>query len=114
MPALPFGTIMLWHGGAGGVPLGWVICDGNNGTPDLRDRFVIGAGSTYNPGSTGGDEIHRHDFTSDGHSHTIVPGTGLKDGTDSSKTTTTAVDTGETDDDSSMPEYYGLYFIMRV
>lgn len=46
------GFILLWHGAVVDIPPGWALCDGNNGTPDLRDRFVIGAGSTYNPYDT--------------------------------------------------------------
>lgn len=45
--------IALWNGLSSAVPSGWVICDGTNGTPDLRDRFVVGAGNTYSYGSTG-------------------------------------------------------------
>jgi len=54
--AVPSGTIVLWYGTFASIPAGWVLCDGNpsTGAPDLRDRFVIGAGSTYNPGDTGG------------------------------------------------------------
>jgi len=52
--AVPSGAIMIWYGSLAAIPSGWVLCDGNNGTPDLRDVFVIGAGATYNPGNTGG------------------------------------------------------------
>lgn len=46
------GIICLWGGAIVDIPAGWHLCDGTNGTPDLRDRFVIGAGSTYNPDDT--------------------------------------------------------------
>jgi microcystin-dependent protein len=45
---------MLWSGATDAIPTGYVICDGNNSTPDLRDRFVVGAGSTYSVDATGG------------------------------------------------------------
>lgn len=45
--------IALWNGLSSAVPSGWHICDGTSGTPDLRDRFVVGAGNTYSYGSTG-------------------------------------------------------------
>ena len=51
---LPAGTIVLWSGSIGSIPAGWVLCNGNNGTPDLRNRFVVGAGSTYSVDASGG------------------------------------------------------------
>ena len=48
------GMIILWYGDTTNIPGGWVLCDGNSSTPDLRDRFVIGAGNNFNAGSTGG------------------------------------------------------------
>jgi len=50
----PTGGIILWSGAISMVPTGWLLCDGANGTPDLRDRFVVGAGSGYAVGATGG------------------------------------------------------------
>ena len=49
------GMIILWYGNTGNIPGGWVLCDGNNSTPDLRDRFVIGAGNNFTAGNTGGN-----------------------------------------------------------
>jgi microcystin-dependent protein len=65
--SVPSGAIILWYGST--PPAGWVICDGNNGTPDLRGRFVLGAGQnqtpasgdinpTYTVGATGGENVH--------------------------------------------------------
>lgn len=51
---IPPGLIAMWSGSAANVPSGWALCDGSNGTPDLRDRFIVGAGGSYNVGSTGG------------------------------------------------------------
>jgi hypothetical protein len=50
----PAGVIVLWSGSIGSIPAGWALCNGSNGTPDLRDRFVVGAGSTYAVDATGG------------------------------------------------------------
>ena len=80
-PAIPSGGIILWSGSTGSVPSGWYLCDGTNGTPDLRNSFIVGAGNTYAVGATGGtaDAIvvsHTHTATSTstvtdtGHSHT--------------------------------------------
>ena len=55
---LPIGAIMLWKGNDGDVPEGWYVCDGTTHagltTPNLIERFVIGAGGSYAPGDTGG------------------------------------------------------------
>lgn len=51
---VPQGSIILWSGQLETIPPGWALCNGLNGTPDLTDQFVIGAGSTYTPGNTGG------------------------------------------------------------
>jgi microcystin-dependent protein len=50
---IPAGTIGLWSGNES-IPSGWVICNGQNGTPDLRDRFIIGGGGSYPVDATGG------------------------------------------------------------
>lgn len=52
--ALPVGLITLWFGSIVSIPTGWTLCDGTLGTPDLRDRFIVGAGSTYAVNATGG------------------------------------------------------------
>ena len=52
--ALPSGSIIIWTGST--IPNGWAICNGENGTPDLRNRFLVGAGSDGALGSTGGSK----------------------------------------------------------
>lgn len=52
--SMPSGTIVTWYGILGNIPSGFVLCDGSNGTPDLRDRFIVGAGSGYSLGARGG------------------------------------------------------------
>lgn len=73
------GMIIIWSGSIGSIPIGWLICDGTNSTPDLRNRFIIGAGSTYPVGATGGsaDSIvvshsHSMSITTGGQSQTHV------------------------------------------
>jgi hypothetical protein len=77
---VPTGAILLWSGSVASVPSGWNLCDGSNGTPDLRNRFVVGAGSTYAVAATGGsaDAIvvsHTHtattSITDPGHTHSL-------------------------------------------
>ena len=65
---MPIGTIALWSGALATIPDGWQICDGTNGTVNLRDRFVVGAGSLYNPGTTGGSA----DAALPSHTHTAT------------------------------------------
>ena len=67
--AVPTGVIVMWSGSIASIPSGWYLCNGSNGTPDLRNRFVVGAGSTYAVDATGGsaDAIvvsHTHTATS--------------------------------------------------
>ena len=54
----PTGTIIAWDNSA--VPAGWLLCNGANGTPDLRDRFVYGASVDGDIGVTGGSDSHTH------------------------------------------------------
>ena len=51
--AVPSGGIIIWSGAANAIPTGWVLCDGTNSTPNLRDKFIIGAGNSYNVNDTG-------------------------------------------------------------
>ena len=85
---IPSGGIFLWSGSIGSIPAGYALCNGSNGTPDLRDRFVVGAGSTYAVNATGGsaDSVvvsHTHAATSTsavtdpGHQHGAGTFTGL-------------------------------------
>jgi hypothetical protein len=81
---IPSGSIILWSGSIASIPSGWLLCNGSSGTPDLRDRFVVGAGSTYAVNATGGSAnavvvAHTHTATSSsavtdpGHDHEIFP-----------------------------------------
>jgi len=55
---VPSGGIIMWAGAVNALPTGWRLCDGTNGTPDLRNRFVVGAGASYNPYAVGGAATH--------------------------------------------------------
>jgi len=81
MPLL-LGGIVMWAGSINEIPEGWALCNGQNGTIDLRNRFVVGAGSLYSVGATGGsaDAVlvsHNHSLTINaggGHAHTVFAG----------------------------------------
>jgi hypothetical protein len=76
------GMIIMWSGSIASIPSGWALCNGSNGTPDLRDRFVVGAGSSYAVAATGGSKdaivvSHTHTFsattsTAGDHNHNVV------------------------------------------
>lgn len=78
---VPKGGVIMWSGAITAIPEGWALCDGANGTPNLRDRFVVGAGSTYAVGATGGEathilttlEIPSHTHIQDAHNHSQNP-----------------------------------------
>lgn len=84
-PAVPSGCIILWSGASGSIPSGYYLCDGNNGTPDLRNRFIVGAGDTYSVNQTGGSadaivvtHTHTASVTDPTHNHatSLDSGTG--------------------------------------
>jgi microcystin-dependent protein len=88
---IPAGLISMWSGSIGSIPSGWYLCDGSNGTPNLTDRFIVGAGSTYAVNGAGGATsvtlttnnlpAHTHTATSTvtdpGHSHGSTVGSGF-------------------------------------
>jgi len=73
---VPKGGIIMWSGTVANIPAAWALCDGANGTPDLRDRFIVGAGSGYTVGASGGAASNNLS-----HSHSIAgesPGTSAQ------------------------------------
>ena len=134
----PVGGIILWSGATNAIPAGWALCNGSNNTPDLRNRFVIGAGSGYNVDATGGSANavvveHSHakgtlsgsvtdKFFVGGSSggamnfdthHSDKHGDYQTD----SKTVTisgSTADQGESGTNKNLPPYYALAYIMRT
>lgn len=137
---VPSGAIMMWSGSVASIPSGWVLCDGANSTPDLRNRFIVGAGSTYAVAATGGtaDAVvvsHSHTASSSvsdpGHSHTVpliqqvgTFGSQLHGAWNGGSTATTTVGTGisvsttvnsagVSGTNANLPPYYALAYIMK-
>lgn len=108
------GMILWWGDDEASIPYGWQKCDGTNGTPNLKNRFVIGAGSTYNPGDVGGPTTHFHNFTSDNHFHILAFGSGIAAGALNHWILSSEPVTGNTGLASSRPPYYALLPIMKL
>ena len=67
---MPTGGIIMWSGTVNDIPVGFTLCDGSNASPDLRNRFIVGAGTSYNAGSTGGEssvQLTINEMPSHGH-----------------------------------------------
>jgi hypothetical protein len=134
--SVPVGAIFLWSGSLATIPSGYSLCDGSNGTPNLRDRFIVGAGNTYAVGALGGSadavlvsHTHSATVTDPGHAHDISvseSGSGsLRGGFGNyiagNKTTTSTTGitvanstTGVSGTNANLPPYYALAYIMRV
>lgn len=131
---IPAGMIAIWSGTLNDVPTGWVICDGDNGTPDLRDKFVLGAGENHDVGETGGSEevtltveqlpshthtLFAHNSTSSTTSENNVLSGGSTDftfllGSKSWKPISANKNTGNSRPHPNMPPYYTLLYIMKT
>ena len=127
------GMIMMWAGSILAVPAGWFLCNGSNSTPDLRDRFIVGSGSTYATGASGGsaDAIvvsHTHGVTDPSHFHTQpygqfqTAGPYIQDGSPSlaanqasnpAFTGITINSAGASGTNKNLPPYYALAYIMK-
>ncbi len=106
--------IALWHNTIETIPDGWHLCDGNGGTIDLRNKNPIGAARDYAPGETGGSTWHGHNFTGDGHEHTLPAGANIEANGYRDNILTTAVETGEFQPRVSTPKYIALAYIQKV
>lgn len=112
-PVRPFvGQIHLWSGSIVSIPAGWKLCDGNNGTPDLRNKFIPGAGDEYTPGDTGGAQLHEHMIFNEDHVHNIIAGAPILSGIGFTTVTDDVTIYFDTDDSDIRPLYYSLAFIM--
>jgi microcystin-dependent protein len=140
---IPAGLISMWSGSIGSIPSGWLLCNGSSGTPDLRDRFVVGAGSTYAVAATGGtaDAVvvsHTHTAstiaTDSGHTHSSnangapngggagsamtnsgnSPGYATTTGNANITASTTVNSAGVSGTNQNLPPYYALAYIQKA
>ena len=121
---IPTGVVVAWSGSEAQIPSGWALCNGLNGTPDLRNRFIYGSGTgaTYNPGTTGGATTHTltvaempshtHNYTLyvDTQHHQVIT-TSHGDTLKYTQTTQTTSATGSNQAHNNMPPYYALCYI---
>ena len=140
---VPSGVIVMWSGSIASIPSGWLLCDGTGGTPNLRDKFIVGAGSTYAVAAIGGSanaitvaHTHTATVTDAGHVHqqqtvfTVGGSSSLKAPSDggndnllgaSGYNTLSAVtgisvsnsSTGVSGTNANLPPYYALAYIMK-
>jgi microcystin-dependent protein len=134
------GMIIIWSGSSASIPSGWLLCNGASSTPDLRDRFVVGAGSTYAVNATGGSanavvvsHTHTATVTDPSHAHNAltlansIAGTTATavrpDGNVFAGSIIQAAVTGITVSNSTegvsgtnanLPPYYALCYIMKT
>ena len=124
------GMIILWSGAADAIPSGFVLCDGNNSTPNLSGRFVVGydaSNGDYDVNDTGGAENvtlsvaqipnHKHTTSFDGHK--FFPGDGSTSigygGAGGYPATVFSMDnTGGGQSHENRPPYYALCYIMKT
>lgn len=137
--AVPSGGIIIWSGSQASIPTGWLLCNGTSSTPDLRDRFVVGAGSTYAVNASGGSAnailvSHTHTFTGTALA-THLHGSGVASGggggsfytatgsPEVNQINTSAVSAGtpagtnstegSSASNANLPPYYALCYIMK-
>jgi hypothetical protein len=139
---VPSGCILLWSGSIISIPGGWYLCDGTNGTPNLTDKFIVGAGATYNVADIGGSAnavvvSHTHTansvVTDPGHNHSYTAPAGAPNNAAGSipdqitqqtlntsnaftsiTVATSIANAGVSGTDANLPPYYALAYIMKA
>ena len=122
VPGVPVGGIIMWSGATNNIPSGWALCDGNNGTPNLQDKFIVGAGSSYAVDATGGSA----DATLVSHTHNLLYNHGSFGGSSGAVTPRSGnspvtpgisgrVSTeGSSATNANLPPYYALAYIIKT
>jgi hypothetical protein len=109
------GMIILWSGSIATIPSGWALCNGSNGTPDLRNNFIVGAGTTYAVGTTGGALTHRHNVNGS-VVFNLSAGVVLKQLAPTGNYNPSGTSTLQTASEytNGLPPYYALAYIMKL
>ena len=122
VPGVPVGGIIMWSGATNNIPSGWALCDGQNGTPNLQDKFIVGAGNTYAVDATGGSA----DATLVSHTHNLLYNHGSFGGSSGAVTPRSGntpvtpgisgrVSTeGSSATNANLPPYYALAYIIKT
>jgi hypothetical protein len=111
---LPRGVVVMWSGTIATIPDGWALCDGSNGTPDLRNKFIVcanaddgGVAKTTVTGTalqSGGAIRHQHSAALNIPAGTVIAsGSGYDSVVD-----------GSTDDETEVPPFFALAYIMKL
>lgn len=130
---IPVGCIVMWSGAVNNIPSGWALCNGSNGTPDLRNRFIVGAGDSYNVADKGGlDSVTLTISEIPSHQHTVKAsnryntydvsasgyggssGSGTLELLTGSYPAAYAAPVGGGKSHENRPPYYALCFIMYI
>jgi len=108
------GVISVWSGSIATIPKGWRLCDGNAGTPDLRDRYIANAGVLFAPLVQGGNPSHTHPAWANPHSHELLAYPHYVAGSVYSKVTETADPDVTVLSCDNVPPYIALCIIMKL
>ena len=131
---IPIGGIIMWSGAIANIPTGWALCNDQtvNGikTPDLRNKFIVGAGSVYAVAAIGGtadavvpEHNHSASFSGDNSLSSLIganqyaggSGFAIQGGISAAVSgTVTVANAGESGTNKNLPPYYALAFIMRI
>lgn len=122
----PSGGIIIWSGSIANIPQGWFLCDGNNGTPNLTDRFVLHAdadsGGTNDVGATGGASTHtltEAEMPSHTHGYYVHDDSSGASDYDTgvsaaiNQQTKNTLSAGSGDAHNNRDKYYALAYIMK-
>lgn len=126
--SLPIGSVIMWAGTLETIPIGWHLCDGKDGTFDLRGMFVLGAGGTYNLGDWGGsEEVTLTVEQIPSHNHPVLKYYSgfssqkgylgnMTEGEDANATNSNVSTgyTGRSKPHPNMPPYKALYYIQKI